>query len=103
MDPGSSIPVVGASGAISGLMAAYAVFYRKARLTWMLIVIQFRIAAPWWVLIWFGLNVLGFLAGQQGIAWGAHLGGFLMGLVLALLLDRGVLRRNPRVRLVRDL
>jgi membrane associated rhomboid family serine protease len=103
MTPGSAVPVVGASGAISGLMAAYALFYRKARLTWMLIVFQFRLAAPWWVLIWFGLNVAGYLAKQQGIAWGAHLGGFLTGLALAFVLDRAVLRRNPRVRLLRDL
>ncbi len=103
MFPGDPTPVVGASGAISGVMAAYAVFYRKARLTWMLIVFQFRLPAPWWVLIWFALNLLGYLAGNKGIAWGAHLGGFAAGLVLALLLDSVVLRHNPRVRLLREI
>lgn len=99
---GDSVPAVGASGACSGLMAAYAVFFRKARLTWMFIVFQVKLRAPYWVLIWLLLNVLGYLAGQPGIAWGGHLGGFAAGLLLALALDRRVATRNPRVQLVRN-
>jgi membrane associated rhomboid family serine protease len=102
LDWGSPIPMVGASGAISGVMGAYAVLYRRARLTLMVIVLQFKLSAAWWMAIWAAMNVVGFLLGVEGIAWGAHLGGFAVGLVAGWALDRHVLATRPRVRLLRD-
>jgi membrane associated rhomboid family serine protease len=99
---GDTTPMVGASGAISGVMAAYAVFFRKAKLTFMLIVFQFKLSAPFYMLIWLGLNVLGYVSDQGNVAWGAHLGGFAAGLVVALLLDKQVLERHAFVRLLRQ-
>lgn len=101
IDWGSVVPMVGASGAISGVMAAYAVFFRRAKLTFMLIVFQFKVSAPAYVSIWLGLNVLGLLLHQGRVAWGAHLGGFAGGLLVAALLDKAVTARHPLLALLR--
>ncbi|MCK5799929.1 MAG: rhomboid family intramembrane serine protease [Deltaproteobacteria bacterium] len=98
---GSVVPMVGASGAISGVMAAYAVFFRRAKLTFMLIVFQFKVSAPAYVSIWLGLNLLGLLLNQGKVAWGAHLGGFAGGLLVAALLDKTVAARHPLLTLLR--
>ncbi|MBW2735859.1 MAG: rhomboid family intramembrane serine protease [Deltaproteobacteria bacterium] len=102
IDGGSTTPMLGASGAISGVMAAYAVFFRRAKLTFMLVVFQFKLSAMAYVGVWLALNVAGLLMGGQGVAWGAHLGGFGLGLVLALALDGVVLTHRPLVRLLRN-
>lgn len=85
LDPASTLPVVGASGAISGVFAAHAMIFGrsggKGELTRAL-----QLAA-----LWIGLQLatgLLFNVGGGGIAIGAHVGGFLTGLVLALPLAR---------------
>lgn len=89
LDPTSNIPVVGASGAISGIIGAYVVWYPAARITtlWGWGFIWRAAETPAWIFIglWFALQLGGFLLGGGGIAWGAHLGGFLAGLGFALL------------------
>lgn len=99
--PSSSIPTVGASGAIAGVLGAYLVLFPAGRvLTLILLVfIPWLVEIPAFVFLglWFlsqlssGLLALGQLgAGQfSGIAWWAHVGGFLFGLVLG----RGLARR----------
>jgi membrane associated rhomboid family serine protease len=89
MDPASNVPMVGASGAISGVLAAYMLLYPRARITVIIplgiIFWPFRISAVWVVGIWFGMQLF-FAAitdpGQPGVAWWAHVGGFAAGLVL---------------------
>jgi membrane associated rhomboid family serine protease len=85
---GSGIPALGASGAISGVMGAYAVMFpRHQILTFFLI---FLIPVPaililgYWFVLQFvaGINGLG-MATAGGVAWWAHIGGFLMGVVIA--------------------
>ena len=85
---GSGIPALGASGAISGVMGAYAVMFPKHQiLTFFLI---FLIPVPaililgYWFVLQFvaGINGLG-MATAGGVAWWAHIGGFLMGVVIA--------------------
>jgi membrane associated rhomboid family serine protease len=85
---GSGIPALGASGAISGVMGAYAVMFRRHQiLTFFLI---FLIPVPaililgYWFVLQFvaGINGLG-MATAGGVAWWAHIGGFLMGVVIA--------------------
>lgn len=98
---GDTTPMIGASGAISGIIAAYAVFFRHAKLTFMVIFFQFKLSAPFYVAIWLAMNIVGFFANQRGVAWGAHLGGFIAGLVLAFLLDGWVLKHRPMIRLMR--
>jgi len=89
-DPGSAVPMVGASGAISGIMGAYLVLYPRARVhTLIILVIFFRvIPLPAWVMLgyWFLLqlasSVLTAGGGGGGVAFGAHIGGFLAGVLL---------------------
>ena len=90
-DPGSGVPMVGASGAVAGVMGGYLLFYPKARVDVLLFfVIFFRVFAlrAWTVLgLWFALQLFsGFSTPTEdgGVAYWAHIGGFLAGLVLAL-------------------
>ena len=99
--PGDTTPMVGASGAVSGVMAAYMVFFRHARLTMMFFFIQFKLPTAAYVLVWAAINVLGVLTQRGNIAWGAHLGGFACGLIIALLLDRRIVTQNPILKLLR--
>ncbi len=104
--PSSSIPTVGASGAIAGVLGAYLVLFPAGRvLTLILLVfIPWLVEIPAFVFLglWFltqlssGLLALGQLGAVQfsGIAWWAHVGGFLFGLVLG----RGLARRETWMR-----
>jgi membrane associated rhomboid family serine protease len=92
VNPASAIPMVGASGAISGVMGAYIVLYPRVRVH-MLIVLGFfitRIAVPAFLMLgyWFLLQILGGLPGlgeeQGGVAFWAHAGGFVAGAILIL-------------------
>ncbi|GGL72182.1 rhomboid family intramembrane serine protease [Wenxinia marina] len=87
----SPIPTVGASGAIAGVMGAYLLFFPKAKVDVLIIlVIIFRIIpVPAWLMlaIWFGIQLLGGFGAQAesgGVAYWAHAGGFVAGFVLAL-------------------
>ena len=95
-----STPTVGASGAISGLVALYAIVYRRSRLTFMLIFWQYKMGAPFYVGIWFIFNVGGWLVDSPGVAWAAHLGGFGFGAIFGLAAYRTLLRRRPLLRLL---
>ncbi len=89
-DPYSRAPMVGASGAIAGVMGGYLLLYPRARVDVLVIIIVFiRIfAMPAWVVlgIWFGIQIVsGFAASADaGVAYWAHVGGFIAGLVLAV-------------------
>jgi membrane associated rhomboid family serine protease len=109
MDPASSVPMIGASGAISGVLGAYMLLYPRARVTVILplgiIFYPFRIAAVWVVGLWFLTQLVTAALtnpNQPGVAWWAHVGGFLAGLVLTPLLKSSgvpyfgpVYRRGP--------
>ena len=98
-DPSSPVPMVGASGAISGVMGAYLVLFPKARVNMLFFFIVFIrvVALPAWVVIlyWFGIqlvNALPVLAGaqatvQSNVAVMAHIGGFLAGALLVKLFE----------------
>jgi membrane associated rhomboid family serine protease len=109
MDPASPVPVVGASGAISGVMGAYLVLYPRVRV-FTLVPLGFfltTIALPAWAMLgyWIVLQFLGGLpqlAGAQsngGVAFWAHIGGFVVGAAaIRLFADSGYLasrRQNP--------
>lgn len=84
-NPDSTVPLVGASGAIAGVLAAYVLAFPKARvytLFWFIIFIRI-IPLPAWLVIglWFLIQLGNLGAGGQ-VAWIAHVGGFLTGLVL---------------------
>ena len=88
-DPSSTVPMIGASGAISGVLAAYVLLYPRARVTVVvplgIIFYPLKISAIWVVGFWFALQLLSAAlsqSGQPGIAWWAHVGGFLAGAAL---------------------
>lgn len=87
--PFSQIPAVGASGAISGVLAAYLVFYPRARiitaiLVWYFINVE-PIPAKYYITFWFIWQLIpGLIAGEAaGVAYWAHIGGFIAGLLIA--------------------
>ena len=91
-EPSSTIPMIGASGAISGVLGAYVVFFPKKKIK---VAIPFgfflqilRLPAYVVLIFWFVLQLInGANAGSGGgIAFGAHIGGFVAGLVLAPIL-----------------
>jgi membrane associated rhomboid family serine protease len=88
-DPTSVVPMVGASGAISGVMGAYIVLYPRVRVYSLVIIFFFvtTIALPAWVMLgyWMLLQLLGGLGGSAaggGVAFWAHVGGFTAGVLL---------------------
>jgi len=90
-EPNSLVPMVGASGAIAGVMGGYLLLFPKARVDVLIIfVIFFRVfPIPAWILLglWFGMQVLSGMATPTemgGVAYWAHIGGFAAGLVLTI-------------------
>lgn len=96
IDPSADIPMVGASGAISGVLAAYLVRFPGARVHILIIFFFFirviKVSALFVLGFWFivqilnGFGTLGTSSG--GVAWFAHIGGFVAGLVLVLLFTK---------------
>ena len=99
-DPGSPYPIIGASGAISGVLGAYLWLFPRARVL-TLVLLPFyattlRMPAMLLLLLWFAVQLISDLAvpdGGASIAFRAHIGGFLTGLLLAPLLRRRETRR----------
>lgn len=96
----SSLPAIGASGAISGVMGAYAVFFPRARVLMLFFIFLVPVPAVlvlgYWFVIQFleGMGQLGSGA-AGGVAFWAHIGGFIIGFVIALLL-KDVVGRSSR-------
>ena len=105
LNPGSPVPTVGASGAISGVMGAYLVMYPMVRVR-MLFVVFFVPVRAWLVLLyWFFLQMLSGLTGlgpmrnevSSGVAVWAHIGGFVAGAVLVRFFEDAALVARRRV------
>jgi membrane associated rhomboid family serine protease len=98
LNPESPIPMVGASGAISGVMGAYLVLYPRVRVYCLVPIGIFpiSIALPAWTMLiyWTGIQLVSGLIGMMGaqdeggVAFGAHVGGFLAGVLLIKLFAR---------------
>jgi membrane associated rhomboid family serine protease len=89
--PSSTTPLVGASGAISAVLGAYLIFFPRAQVKtlFIIVIIVQTIVLPAWFFLgfWFVTQVLSSLyadAGQPGVAWYAHIGGFVFGVYVAL-------------------
>jgi membrane associated rhomboid family serine protease len=89
MDPASTVPMVGASGAISGVLGAYMLLYPRAKVTVVvplfIILYPFRLSAVWVVGSWFAMQLVSAAysdPGSPGVAWWAHIGGFAAGIAL---------------------
>jgi len=88
----SPVPTIGASGAIAGVMGAYALLYPHARVLAVLPIFilfySFVVPAPVFLGIWFAFQIFSGMssgAASTGIAWWAHIGGFVAGGVLAII------------------
>jgi membrane associated rhomboid family serine protease len=105
--PASPVPMVGASGAISGVMGAYLVLYPRVRV-YTLIPLGFfftTVALPawtmlvYWLVLQFAGGLIGFLAADRGgVAFWAHAGGFVAGLALIKLFARSDYVQEHRLR-----
>lgn len=95
-NPYSRLPTIGASGAIAGVMGAYLMKFPRARILTLVPIIIFyttlEIPAAIWLLLWFGIQFfsgIGSLADADhpldNVAWFAHIGGFIAGLLLVRL------------------
>lgn len=81
----SQTPTIGASGAIAGVMGAYMMLYPKSRILTLIPIFFFfqvvEIPAVFFLGIWFIFQFLSAAGGQGGIAWWAHIGGFIFGII----------------------
>jgi membrane associated rhomboid family serine protease len=87
--PASQAPIIGASGAIAGILGAYFVLYPRAKVLTLLPLFFFitlvEIPAIWFLLLWFGMQVVNGFATSltaDSVAWWAHIGGFVTGALL---------------------
>lgn len=91
----SEIPMIGASGAISGVLGAYLVLYPKANITVIIPIFYFvqtaRLSAVIVLGVWFIIQLVSSLFQDSGggVAFAAHIGGFLSGLIITLIIYMG--------------
>ena len=92
-DPYSTVPLVGASGAIAGVLGAYFILYPRARILTLLplgfFITFVHLPAVLFLGFWFLLqllnaSLLGAASGVQSVAWWAHVGGFIVGLIVGI-------------------
>lgn len=86
LNPSSVVPVVGASGAIAGVMGAYFIWFPRAPVRTIVFFgfpLLLTIKARWVLGVWFVLQF--FTSPNSGVAWAAHVGGFVFGAAIALL------------------
>lgn len=88
--PASDSPLIGASGAAAGIVAAYLVLHPKMKI-WVLFLgrIPLRLRAYWLLAAWIGFQIFMFFYDEaQQVSWAAHLGGVLAGLILVVPMKR---------------
>ena len=99
MDTHSQVPMVGASGAIGGVLGAYLINHPKAKV---LVLIPFgffsqliKIKALYVLGFWF---ILQFISSGGGVAYAAHIGGFVSGMILILFFNKKTKKKNKVVK-----
>jgi membrane associated rhomboid family serine protease len=95
-DPGASVPMIGASGAVSGILGAYLLLFPTARVKTLIFILFFittvEIPAILLLTVWFLVQIL--FSHGQGVAWFAHIGGFIFGLLTIKIFALGVPSRR---------
>lgn len=92
-NPEVTVPLVGASGAIAGVMGAYLVLFPRHLVMTLFFIRIVAIPSVVFLGIWF-VSQFALASSESGIAWEAHVGGFVFGVVVALLLRRRLLDRT---------
>jgi membrane associated rhomboid family serine protease len=107
MDTGSEIPMVGASGAISGVLGAYLMLFPKAKVKTLvflgILITIVRIPAAFLLIFWLGIQIYSNMASGNvggGVAWMAHIGGFAAGMILILPFKASLKPSRPRPRVL---
>ncbi|HWE26196.1 MAG TPA: rhomboid family intramembrane serine protease, partial [Myxococcales bacterium] len=101
LSPDSTVPTVGASGAIAGVLGAYLISFPRSRVLTLVLIWPVEIPAIFYLAFWFVMQVLSGVAslgaGEMagGVAWWAHIGGFLAGIAGVALFAPA--SRRPRV------
>ncbi len=95
VDPSSEVPMIGASGAIAGVLGAYLLLYPRSNVVvfiWIIIIVRLiSVPAPILLGLWFLLQLVsaaGTEASEPGVAFWAHVGGFCAGMLLVMVLRR---------------
>jgi membrane associated rhomboid family serine protease len=92
INPASAIPAIGASGAVAGVLGSYLIFFPRAKILTIVVIIFFitavQVSATVWLGLWFGLQILGALQlvhlGTM-VAYWVHIAGFLIGFITAII------------------
>jgi membrane associated rhomboid family serine protease len=90
MAPNSQVPLIGASGAVAGIVAAYLILHPRVKI-WVLAFARIPLRIPAWTVLalWIGFQfVMLVFAGNDGVSWAAHVGGILLGAFLVLFMRR---------------
>lgn len=88
--PESQAPLIGASGAIAGIVAAYLMLHPRVKI-WVLAFARIPLRIPAWIVLalWIGMQfIMLAIAGDDAVSWAAHVGGILMGAALVLFMRR---------------
>jgi membrane associated rhomboid family serine protease len=90
VDTGSGIPLIGASGAVAGVIGAYLVLHPKVKV-WVLALGRIPMRVPAWIALgaWIAFQLVMFVAaGEEAVSWAAHIAGFAAGALLVMLFKR---------------
>jgi len=99
--PGSEVPMIGASGAVSGVLGAYLLLFPHARVStliifgffWRFVSVPAVVVLGFWIVVQI-LNGLGSFGEAGGVAWFAHIGGFFLGMALLIVLRPRTISRR---------
>ena len=95
LNPESEVMLVGASGAISAVLGAYLLLFPKAKIHALVFIIPIKLPAFVYIIIWFGMQILGLMSGESQIAWICHITGFIFGIVICKLFAKEEKNESP--------
>lgn len=103
IDTSSTVPIIGASGAVSAILGAYMLKFPRARVKTLLFIFIFitviNVPAITFIGIWFFIQIISSIGrAGSGVAWFAHIGGFIFGLIAVKLFEKKEKRNTKRYK-----